>query len=70
VGVRGEVVWNGRSNGRTSYPLVATLPAIFPEWLGDRSFCEIHGTRFPYLTGAMANGIATPALVIAVGKAG
>jgi PfaD family protein len=70
LGFEGEVVWSGRSNGRTAYPLVATLPAIFPEWLGDRAFCEIHGTRFPYLTGAMANGIATPALVIAVGKAG
>lgn len=70
VGFAGEIVWNGRANGRTAYPLVATLPAIYPEWLGDRSFCEVHGTRFPYLTGAMANGIATPALVIAVGKAG
>lgn len=70
VGFEGELAWNGRANGRTAYPLVATLPAIYPEWLGDRSFCEVHGTRFPYLTGAMANGIATPALVIAVAKAG
>jgi PfaD family protein len=70
VGFEGEVVWEGRANGRTAYPLVATLPAIFPEWLGDRGFCQVHGTRFPYLTGAMANGIATSALVIAVGKAG
>jgi PfaD family protein len=70
VGFDGEVAWNGRASGRPAYPLVATLPALFPEWLGDRGFCEIHGTRFPYLTGAMANGIATPALVIAIGKAG
>lgn len=53
-----------------AYPLVATLPALYPEWLGDRGFCEVHGVRFPYATGAMANGIATPAVVIAVGRAG
>ncbi|MGV0627727.1 PfaD family polyunsaturated fatty acid/polyketide biosynthesis protein [Mycolicibacter minnesotensis] len=50
--------------------LVGTLPAIYPEWLGDREFCEAHGVRFPYVTGAMANGIATPALVIAMAEAG
>lgn len=50
--------------------LVATLPPMYPEWLGDRSFCEAHGVRFPYVTGAMANGIATPALVVAMARAG
>lgn len=29
--------------GAPAWPLIATLPAIYPEWLGDRSFCEIHG---------------------------
>lgn len=52
------------------YPLLGTLPALYPEWLGDRSFCEAHGTRFPYVSGAMANGIATTKLVIAMAKAG
>jgi PfaD family protein len=50
--------------------LVGTLPPIYPEWLGDREFCEAHGTRFPYVTGAMANGIAAPALVVAMAEAG
>ena len=45
-------------------------PPIYPEWLGDRSFCEIHGVRFPYCTGAMANGIASTRLVIAMARAG
>ncbi|MEZ4237660.1 MAG: PfaD family polyunsaturated fatty acid/polyketide biosynthesis protein [Myxococcota bacterium] len=58
------------TNGKSTLPLLATLPAIYPEWLGDRSFCETHGVRFPYLTGAMANGIATPAIVIAMARAG
>lgn len=50
-------------------PLMATLPALYPEWLGDRGFCEAHGVRFPYIAGEMANGIASAALVIAMGKA-
>ncbi|MFB5677653.1 PfaD family polyunsaturated fatty acid/polyketide biosynthesis protein [Paenibacillus terreus] len=52
------------------YPLIASLPAIYPEWLGDRSFLQIHGLRFPYIIGEMANGLATTAMVIAAAKAG
>jgi PfaD family protein len=55
--------------GQGTYPLMATLPALYPEWLGDRSFCETHGVRFPYVTGAMANGIATTRMVIAMARA-
>jgi PfaD family protein len=51
-------------------PLIGTLPPLWPEWLGDRSFCEVHGLRFPYIAGAMANGITTGELVIAMAKAG
>jgi len=53
-----------------AWPLVASLPPLFPEWLGDRSFCEVHGVRFPYVAGAMANGIATTELVAAMSRAG
>ena len=49
---------------------LGSLPPIYPEWLGDRGFCESHGVRFPYLTGSMANGIATPAMVVAIAQAG
>ena len=48
----------------------AVLPPIYPEWLGDRSFTEIHGARFPYVAGEMANGIATTRLVIEMAKNG
>ncbi len=51
-------------------PVLASLPPLFPEWLGDRSFQERHATRFPYIIGAMANGITTPRLVIAAAEAG
>jgi trans-AT polyketide synthase/acyltransferase/oxidoreductase domain-containing protein len=50
--------------------LVATLPPSYPEWLGDRAFNEVHGVRFPYVAGEMANGIATTRLVIAMAEAG
>ncbi len=50
--------------------VLGTLPPLYPEWLGDRGFCEAHGVRFPYVAGAMANGIATAELVVAMGRAG
>jgi trans-AT polyketide synthase, acyltransferase and oxidoreductase domains len=52
-----------------AYRLLGTLPPLYPEWLGDRSFCEAHGVRFPYVAGEMANGIATTAMVIAMAHA-
>ena len=70
VGVGGDVVPYRYLNGHAVYPLLATLPALYPEWLGDRSFTETHRVRFPYVTGAMANGIATTELVSAVARAG
>ena len=54
----------------TGAQTIAVLPPLYPEWLGDRSFCEVHGIRFPYVSGAMANGIATTELVIKMAKAG
>lgn len=66
----GEVVRRAEVDGRPSLPLLATLPPIYPEWLGDRGFCETHGLRFPYVAGAMANGIATSDMVIAMARAG
>jgi trans-AT polyketide synthase, acyltransferase and oxidoreductase domains len=60
----------GAPAGGTCYPLIATLPALFPEWLGDRTFLEAHRVRFPYATGPMANGIATTTIVIEMARAG
>jgi trans-AT polyketide synthase/acyltransferase/oxidoreductase domain-containing protein len=60
----------GGTFGAGPYRLLASLPPLYPEWLGDRSFTEVHRTRFPYISGAMANGIATTDLVIAMAKVG
>lgn len=70
VATGGNVVPERYLNGHSAYPLLATLPGLYPEWLGDRSFGETHGVRFPYVTGAMANGIATTELVTEVARAG
>jgi len=52
-----------------SHALVASLPPVYPEWLGSGAFLQTHGVRFPYVTGAMAHGIATRRMVVAVARA-
>ncbi|CCH66699.1 Enoyl-[acyl-carrier-protein] reductase [FMN] [Richelia intracellularis HH01] len=48
--------------------LMAT-PPIFPQQLGDCNFLSFHGVKCAYATGAMANGIASADMIIALGKA-
>ncbi|MEZ4270793.1 MAG: PfaD family polyunsaturated fatty acid/polyketide biosynthesis protein [Myxococcota bacterium] len=49
---------------------IAYAPACDPTHLGDPAFCEAHGVRYPYIAGAMANGIASAQLVQTMGAAG
>jgi trans-AT polyketide synthase, acyltransferase and oxidoreductase domains len=70
TGRRGIAFGGSFVTSQTGYGVLATLPGLYPEWLGDRSFGEAHRVRFPYATGAMANGIATADLVIEAAKAG
>ena len=70
VGLGGEVVSQEQTNGLPHWPLLAVLPPLYPEWLGCRGFGEVHGLRFPYISGAMANGIATTEIVISMARAG
>jgi trans-AT polyketide synthase, acyltransferase and oxidoreductase domains len=51
-------------------PAPPLLSPLRPECLGDRSFCADHRLRYAYVAGAMANGIASTALVEAMGRAG
>jgi trans-AT polyketide synthase/acyltransferase/oxidoreductase domain-containing protein len=46
------------------------VPACLPRDLGDATFLRDHGLRFPYIAGAMANGISSPELVEEMGRAG
>jgi PfaD family protein len=49
--------------------LAFTQP-IVPEQLGDPAYRAHHGVKYAYYAGAMANGIASEELVIALGKQG
>ncbi|MFE7045439.1 2-nitropropane dioxygenase, partial [Streptomyces atratus] len=65
---------SGRELGLAAGPVsnnqvLGTLPPLYPEWLGGRTFCEAHGVRFPYVAGEMANGIATTRMVSAMARA-
>jgi PfaD family protein len=51
-------------------PLLAHAPALTPDRLGDPAFRAAHGVRYPYVLGAMANGIASVDLVQAAARAG
>ncbi len=69
VGISGEITPIPELINNGLY-LLGTLPAVYPEWLGDRSFLEVHSLRFPYVAGAMFRGIASESMVIAMAKAG
>ncbi|MCB0036397.1 MAG: PfaD family polyunsaturated fatty acid/polyketide biosynthesis protein [Anaerolineales bacterium] len=54
---------------RASEPATAVLPTITAQQLGDPEFRRFYGVDLAYATGAMANGISSEELVIAMGKA-
>jgi trans-AT polyketide synthase, acyltransferase and oxidoreductase domains len=66
----GDVYVSPSRRGDGDLPLIGTLGPLYPEWLGDRAFAEVHGCRFPYVVGAMARGLTTPGMVIAAAGAG
>lgn len=51
-------------------PLYAYVPPLPIDHLGDPRFLAAHGLRYPYIMGAMANGITSEAMVEAAAKAG
>ncbi|BAY62993.1 2-nitropropane dioxygenase, NPD [Calothrix brevissima NIES-22] len=48
--------------------LLASIPPIKIHQLGDPSFLSFYGVKYAYATGAMAGGIASEEMVIALGK--
>lgn len=52
------------------YPLVAVVPPLPPESLGDPYFKSKLGLRYAYVVGAMANGITSVEMVEAAARAG
>jgi PfaD family protein len=68
--VGGTTVLGGEAPRSGALPLLAHVPALGTERLGDPAFREAHGLACCYATGAMANGIGSEALVIAMARAG
>jgi len=58
------------STSGTSMTALAQVPAMQVGQFGDPAFMQNYGLNMAYMTGAMANGIASEELVIAAGKAG
>ncbi|QYK02492.1 eicosapentaenoate synthase subunit PfaD [Shewanella psychrotolerans] len=58
------------TNNTQGHPVSAFTPALGTESLGDSNFRRVHGVKYAYYAGAMANGISSEELVIALGKAG
>lgn len=72
AGVRAVVLDDAGAwpQGVAQQDVIAVLPPLYPEWLGERTFAASHGVRFPYVIGEMARGIATPRMVIEGVRAG
>ncbi len=51
-------------------PIAAYLPPIHPAHLGDPEFLTDNALKYPYMTGAMANGIGSAEIVEAMSRAG
>jgi trans-AT polyketide synthase, acyltransferase and oxidoreductase domains len=69
IGVTNEGTLQETNADRTVAILTAVPPLIVRQ-LGDPTFLSTHGVNCAYLAGAMANGIASAEMVIALGKAG
>ncbi|MBI9092754.1 MAG: PfaD family polyunsaturated fatty acid/polyketide biosynthesis protein [Desulfobacterium sp.] len=56
--------------GSTRYPITAYAPALPLENLGDKDFKARHQLKYPYIAGAMANGITSVEMVAAMAENG
>lgn len=69
IGVTNEGYLSSIEN--TTTPQIELLTSIAPlniKQLGDANFLSFYGVKYAYMTGAMAGGIASEEMVIALGK--
>ncbi|PIG93477.1 PfaD family polyunsaturated fatty acid/polyketide biosynthesis protein [Gloeocapsopsis sp. IPPAS B-1203] len=69
IGVTNEGYTYTANNGNKQAELLAATPPLSTKQLGDASFLDFHQVKYAYATGAMAHGIASEELAIALGKA-
>jgi trans-AT polyketide synthase, acyltransferase and oxidoreductase domains len=67
----GSIIW-GKPRGQQTggLPLLGFASPLSPWQLGDSSFKKELGLKYPYVVGAMANGITSVEMVAAAGRAG
>ncbi|QYK11834.1 eicosapentaenoate synthase subunit PfaD [Shewanella rhizosphaerae] len=72
IATEASLMTNNQGSGTqaSGHPVSAFTPALGTESLGDGNFRRVHGVKYAYYAGAMANGISSEELVIALGKAG
>ncbi|MEM8593900.1 MAG: PfaD family polyunsaturated fatty acid/polyketide biosynthesis protein [Pseudomonadota bacterium] len=68
IGVSNQAQVN--AGGGDGLPVIGFVQPLLPENLGDADFKKQHGVKYAYHAGAMANGIASEEMVIALGKQG
>lgn len=69
IGIANETSQVGGNGVMEQMELLTAVPPISIRQLGDPSFLQCYGVDYAYSTGAMANGIASEEMVIALGKA-
>ena len=70
VSQEAELTSGDSASASSTHPVSAFAPALGTQSLGDSDFCRVHGVKYAYYAGAMANGISSEELVIALGQAG
>ncbi|BAZ68886.1 MAG: PfaD family polyunsaturated fatty acid/polyketide biosynthesis protein [Pelatocladus maniniholoensis HA4357-MV3] len=71
IGVTNDGYLSPLDNGKTGQiELLMVIPPIRLQQLGDPNFLAFHGVKYAYTTGAMAGGIASEEMIIALGKEG
>ena len=70
VGIANTLSSGGASDGAGATEVLAFAQSLKAEDLGDDAYKKQHGVKYAYHGGAMANGIASVELVVALGKAG
>ncbi|MDH6058136.1 PfaD family polyunsaturated fatty acid/polyketide biosynthesis protein [Umezakia ovalisporum] len=69
IGLTNEgTILNSHNSRIEESELLMSVPSIQPQQLGDPNFLDFHNVKYAYTTGAMAHGIASEELVIALGK--
>ncbi|WP_315790678.1 PfaD family polyunsaturated fatty acid/polyketide biosynthesis protein [Fischerella sp. JS2] len=69
IGVTNEGYLYNSNHGQTGkVEMLIAIPPLSIQQLGDPTFLEFHGVKYAYATGAMAHGIASEELVIALGR--